>query len=285
MAEVNERTGSRLEMTAVAEHGQSGGAIFVRWPDGRPGVLTRAQASVEQMRRTRDVLGMARSRGLPVPRHDLVVELAGGTVAVVQEYLPGMPLNSTRVDSDTVDAMVAMNDRFAAMLIDYPEVPISPFLVGENIPSVCRASLEHHSERSRRLLRKIQHVGSGTPNEMAGDDLVHPDYHPENVLGDGAGHITGVVDWNLGAGRGDRRFALIKFRFELAWDTLGQAPPDRATIDRLDEILHARIPPDLLRLYWAHWTLRHLHHAIHDEKWRRLETIDLFLDLGETRLF
>ncbi|MBO0884905.1 MAG: hypothetical protein J2P17_32140, partial [Mycobacterium sp.] len=60
----------------MAESGASGGAAFVEWPDGRAGVLTQPYASVERMRLTADILGLARSRGLPVPRHDLVVELA-----------------------------------------------------------------------------------------------------------------------------------------------------------------------------------------------------------------
>lgn len=83
IAKVNERTGSDLEFVGTAEHGESGGATYVRWPDGRDGVLTRTYAPVKRMRITADILSLVQSRGLPVPRHDVVVELADRSVAAV----------------------------------------------------------------------------------------------------------------------------------------------------------------------------------------------------------
>jgi aminoglycoside phosphotransferase (APT) family kinase protein len=130
----------------------------------------------------------------------------------------------------------------------------------------------------------IRELGGGELHEMVGDDLVHPDYTLGNVLYDETDRITGVVDWNLGAARGDRRFALVGLRFDLAWSTLydgGEHGVTQETIDRLDEILDETIEPTLLRVYWAHWTLNRLDWVIsHHSR----ETIDLFLALGESRL-
>lgn len=288
--EINERTGSALRLIGMAAHGESGGAAYVRWPDGRDGVVTRSPIPVKRMRLTADVLSLARSRGLPVPRHDLVIELTDGRVAIVQERMPGLP--ARRVDANVIEAMVAMNEQFAGLLATHTDVPIPPLHLRE--PALIAPShdevLESYNDRSRRLLRRIRQIGRDEPHEMTGDDLVHLDYGLGNVLYDTSGQITGVVDWNLGAARGDRQFALIKLRIDLSWDrsTFVQTP-DKASyhvehqaIDRLDEILGTLIDPLLARVYWAHWILQHLFWAIRNE--RQQETIDLFLDLGERSL-
>jgi aminoglycoside phosphotransferase (APT) family kinase protein len=283
IAEINDRTGSDLELVGVAEHGETGGAVYVRWPNGRDGVVTRTDTPIDQLRRTAEVLSLGRSRGLPLPRHRLLVELDSGNVAVVQERLRGMP--ARRTDAKVIDAMVALNERFADLLADRPDVPIPPMHLSQSGPAYWRhETLEAYDDRSRDLLGLIREVGGGEPHEMVGHDLVHPDYTLGNVLYDETGRITGVVDWNLGAARGDCRFALVGLRFDLAWSTLydgGEHGVTQEAIDRLDEILDETIEPTLLRAYWAHWTLNRLDWVIsHHSR----ETIDLFIALGESRL-
>jgi hypothetical protein len=56
-------------------------------------------------------------------------------------------------------------------------------------------SLESHSDRSRRLLRRIREIGSYEPYEMIGDDLVHTDFMVPNILFDETGQITA---WSTG---------------------------------------------------------------------------------------
>ncbi|MGW5361747.1 phosphotransferase [Actinopolymorpha pittospori] len=284
VAAVNARTGSRLKLVGVAEHGETGGAAYVRWPDGRAGVVTHVfHRSIEQARHDAEVLALLRSRGLPVPRHDLLVDLGGGTVAVVQERLPGSP--AKRTDPAVIEAMVTMNERFAGLLADRPDVPIRPLHLRESGPVFPRhETLAEHSDRSRRMLRLIREIGSGEPHEMVGDDLVHVDFTVPNVLFDDAGQITGVVDWNLGLARGDRRFGLIKLYFDLTWALAteeGRRHVDPAALDRLNDVLEETLEPDVLRLYWAHWTLYQLHWAIRSGE---AYVIDLHLDLGESRL-
>ncbi len=283
VAAVNEVVGCRLQAVGVAEHGESGGAVFVRWPDGRDGVLTVSGIPPKDMQLTADVLSMARSRGLPVPRHDLVVELGDGTVAVVQERLPGAP--AARADAAVVDAMVAMNERFAGLLADRPDVPIPALYLQESGPVFPRhETLEGYNDRSRRLLRRIREIGRSEPREMVGDDLVHTDFTVPNILFDEAGQITGVVDWNFGVARGDRRFGLVKLLFDLTWAAASPAGPqqaEQAAIDRVNEVLDTTVEPDLLRMYWAHWTLTMLHWTIRSGS---PDVIDLHLALGETRL-
>ena len=279
VAEVNDRAGCDLSLVGVAEHGVSGGAVYVRWPDGRDGVITRSPASVARMEQTAEVLAEARAAGLPVPRHDLVVEL-GDVVALVQERLPGAP--TSRVDADVIDAMVAMNERFAGLLASRPEVPIPPLCLqrgglGESKHQV----LENHSSRSRRLLHTIYEIGGKEPHEMSGDDLVHPDYTFGNVLYNDRGQVSGVVDWNWGIGRGDRHLALVRIYIDLFWSTLYPGSVHQSAFTRLDEIVEGLIDPHVLRMYWAHITLGQLSYWIRDGK---AQAIALFQRFGEHRL-
>src|SRR5581483_7339599 len=110
-------------------------------------------------------------------------------------------------------------------------------------------------------------AGGLDADELPGDDLVHVDFHPGNVLVDG-GRISGVVDWD-GAGRGDRHLDLVTLRYDLEL----RAP---ALAARLDGYLRARVPADVLRLCWAHMGIRLVDWAIrHDtaadvERWLRV---------------
>jgi len=97
LEQIENRTGIALELIAMARHGHSGGAAYVRWTDGREGILTCPPVSIERMRLTAETLALAKSRGLPVPQHDLVVSLADARTAVVQERLPGRHIRSVNV--------------------------------------------------------------------------------------------------------------------------------------------------------------------------------------------
>jgi aminoglycoside phosphotransferase (APT) family kinase protein len=110
---------------------------------------------------------------------------------------------------------------------------------------------------------------------MAGDDLVHVDYHAGNVLVDENGTISAVVDWN-GTARGDARFAIVVLRFT---GPPGQLPLDTAA--RIDEAIDDELTPDELRPYWAalslrlvDWSIRHFTDPA-TEHW---------LDLAESRI-
>lgn len=284
LEEVNGRTKSGLEIVGLAA--QTGGrssAAYVRWPDGRGGVLTRTKVSLERMRQTGSVLAAVRDKGVPVPRHELIVGLADGYVAVVQERLPGKPPSG--VDARVIEAMVATNDRFAGLLVDRPDVPApSAFPSAGQGTHPWERTLGRYSDRSRRLLARIIEVAGGEPYRMVGHDLVHTDYILGNVLHDEAGQVTGVIDWNAGAARGDRRFALIALLVDLDGYRLATSGgPHRVQPDareRLDELVRQRIDPGLLRLYWAHWRAHKVHRLIRNN--RPTKEIDHALNLAET---
>lgn len=278
VAAVNERSGAGLTLVGVAEQGDSGGAVYVRWPDGRDGVLTRSPGSPERMRQTAELLAEAKAAGLPVPRHDLIVELDGGIVALVQERLPGRP--ASRLDAEAIDAMVAVNERFAGLLADRADVPTPALRLGPDHPDPSTtAALIDHSARSRHLLERIRGIAETAPPTIAGDDLLHPDLTVGNVLYE-SGQVSGVVDWNWGAHRGDRHFALIGIYIDLFWSTVYPGKVDPSAWNRLDTVVETMIAPDLLRAYWAQVTLGQLTHWIGVSP----EAVDLFLRFGEYRL-
>jgi hypothetical protein len=155
-----------------------------------------------------------------------------------------------------------------------PDVPVAALYLTGDGPGFClHGPLAGHDRRTARLLSWIEAVGAASPPAMAGDDLVHLDFHPGNVLVDGSGAVTGIIDWD-GAARGDRRFDLVTLRFAI--------PPDQpALAARLDAELAERLTADELRPYWASmalrqvdWTIRH--HDAH--------TVERYLTIAETRL-
>ncbi|WP_238342426.1 phosphotransferase family protein [Actinopolymorpha rutila] len=245
--------GVRLEPLGRGSGGEIG-ATLVRWPDGREGVLKSiTHRSFSEVQRTADVLEMARGHGLPVPLYERVLDL-GGSVAIVQERLPGTP--PLVVDRGLLEALVALNERFAGLLADRLDVPAPRLYLQESGPGYClHESLAGYDRRSRRLLSWIREVGRDSPAVVAGADLVHPDLHPGNALVDGY-RLCGLVDWDELA-RGDRRFALVVLRFNAGWEGW-----DAALISWLDALLAEVLDPESFRIYWAHKSLAAVDWAI-----------------------
>ncbi|MFB9238274.1 phosphotransferase family protein [Plantactinospora siamensis] len=244
LAAVAGHTGVRLDYLGPCSGGEVG-AAYVRWPDGRRGVLGRDRQDVAGLVR------LAGDAGVPVPGYDLVAPLDGGGWAVVQRLLPGAA--PATVDRSLFDGLLAINSRLRGLLADRDDLPPLPLHLRSSGPGFCvHESLAGYDRRTARLLERVRAVGAER-DAADGPDLVHADFHPGNVLVD-AGRITGVVDWD-GAARGDGWLDLVTLRFDLALraPTLGS---------ELAERLRAAVPPDRLRAYWAHMALRQVDWSI-----------------------
>jgi aminoglycoside phosphotransferase (APT) family kinase protein len=266
-AAVRERTGVDLVVERLSAGGQVG-AAYVRGPDGRRGVLTwvpgRTLAELEAGPLA--VLGSLRRTGYPAPRIELAAEV-DGAVVLVQELLPGA--GPQRFSGGLLDQALALNDRQAGALAGHPAVPAVELHLAADGPGFClHGPLREHDRRTRRLEAWVREVAAGHPDGLPGDDAVHLDFHPGNLLVD-ADRITGVVDWG-GAGRGDRRLDLVTLRF---------APHEPDVAERLDEILDG-LPPDVLRPAWAHMSLRMVDWAI---RHHTPADVERWIDLAEQR--
>lgn len=250
------RDGIVLELVGPAPGGEVG-AAFVRWPDGREGVLTRAgdgsAASEVALRQTAEVLDLARGRGVPAPRYDLIAGV-GETHAVVQERLPGAA--PERVEPELVHEMLAAVRTWDGLLADRSELGSPPLYLTESGPGFClHESLAGYDDRTRALLERVHEIGQDV-DQLEGEDLVHLDFHPGNVLVDGDGRLTGIVDWD-GWGRGDRWFSVEVLAFDLA-----HRRADAAVRAHLDRLLRDAVPADRLLAYRAHLALRQVDWSI-----------------------
>ncbi len=283
LTQLHAATGAELELIGPLPGGQVGAAL-VRWPDGRESVLTHGGDASDdgwgRIERTGELLDLARDRGIPAPRYQLVSRLPG-RVAVVQERLPGeLP---SRVDLALVENLASIAGRGAGLLRGRPDVPAVELYLLRSGPGFCmHQTLARYDDRTRRLLGLVRSIGAGYAHRMSGDDLVHTDFHPGNVLVDRTGAVTGVVDWD-GAGRGDHRFALVTLRFDLAvpgvdaQDRSARSAAARWLDNRIDDLLDAAT----LRTYWAHMGLRLVDWAI---RHHGPDEVDRWLTVAASRL-
>lgn len=251
------------------------GAAYVRWADGHRSVLTwRPGAELSQVRAGPvAVTDALRAIGYPAPAMEVAVQI-GRDVVLVQELLPGLKIECIEVD--VLEQALALNELQAGALAGLRDVmaPVSLYLRDDG-PGFClHEPLRWHNSRSAELERRILAVADEYPDHLAGDDAVHLDFHPGNMLVSGR-TLTGVVDWD-GAGRGDRRLDLVTLRFGVHGEPCGPG-----VVERLDAILDA-VPEDVLRPAWAHMGLRMTDWAI---RHFAASAVEHWLDLAEQRIW
>ena len=263
------KTGVRLIVEGPCAGGEVG-AAYVRWADeGRRSVLKwRPHSQVEELRRgPLAVSAAARAAGIPAPATELA-EQVGHAVVMVQQLLPGAKLD--RLDESTLDQALRLNQQQANLLAQRQDIPAVQLYLQEDGPGYClHEPLRQHSSRGAALDRRISQIDGAA---VAGNDAVHFDFHPGNLLAI-QGAITGVVDWD-GAGRGDRRLDLVTLRFGVH---PGAGPE---VTRRLDDVLD-QVPEDVLKPLWAHMSLRMTDWAI---RHHAPEDLHQWLELAEQRL-
>ena len=209
------------------------GAAYVRWPDGHRSVLTRGP-DVSRL------LSVARGAGIPAPMYELVQP-----PIVVQELLPGSIAHMPT--AATIQSMIEINRRCRGVLAGRSDLPALPLYLREDGPGFClHGSLRTYDNRTRSLLDQVEEIGRAFPDTLEGDDLVHTDFHPENVLVDATGTVTGVIDWD-GVTRGDADFDLFTLHFDLA---------------HRSPALRVHVPDTVALVCWAHMSLRMVDWAI-----------------------
>ncbi|MGW1304231.1 phosphotransferase [Streptomyces sp. NPDC002514] len=269
---LHRQTGVRLTLDGPCPGGQVG-AAYVRWPDEHRSVLKwRPHSQAEGMRAGPLAVAEAlRLAGYPAPATELVAQI-GHAVVMVQELLPGTKID--HLDHRGLDQALELNQMQADQLADRPDIPTVALHLRQDGSGYClHGPLRQHDRRSAALERWIAAVGSDCPPESAGQDAVHADFQPGNMLTTD-GSVTGVVDWD-GAARGDRRFDLVTLRFGIHAEET-----DPGVTQRLDAVLDS-LPEDVLRPAWAHMSLRMVDWAIRHFTPAEVEH---WLDLAEQRV-
>lgn len=283
IAALNERSGAGLELLGRAATGKLGGALLVRWPDGRPAVVTVFGGDLAAASRVATSVNELAASGLPVPRHELVVDL-GERVVFVQERLPAPPPRS--FSEAQVDAIWAVNERFAGAATTLSVVPpvhewFRP-VDGQDVDVVALAA-SAGSGRAEAVVAELVDVAVSSLDLLGGTDVVHVDLNAANVLFDEGDVATGVVDWNLGLFAGPRHLALVQTRFDREWFVRGEAPDpgETAAARYLDRLLAERVDPERLRAWWAFWLLHGLPQAFAS---RKASVVDWHLALADTHV-
>lgn len=243
------------------------GAGYVTDRQGRRLVLTWQPGTPSDRHRDVTALtGVARSRGVPAPRYEHVVQV-GEDVAIVQELLPGTA--PATPDEHLVAQLLDLNGRLRGALEGREDVPLADLHLTGSGPGFClHETLQVHSAATRRLLGRVRELGAAA-GPVTGTDLVHLDYQPANVLVDDRGRVTGVVDWD-GASRGDGDLDLVTLCFALHAAAPGPA-------QALERRLRASASPERLAVLWAHLALRLVDWAI---RHHGPEDVDLWISVA-----
>jgi hypothetical protein len=197
------------------------------------------------------LVSTARARGMPAPRYEDIVGLPDGGAVVLQEFVEGQrPVPSRQL----IALLLALTERNRSALqgTAHAAQP-TPLYLTEDGPGYClHAPLRSHSRQTRRLLDGIEEIGRSEVDALAGDDLVHFDCHPGNMLADphDPTRIVGILDWDS-ATNGDVAIDAVTLALDLVlYDT------DPVLVDQIVDHLHQTTPESVLRPCWAHGLLR-----------------------------
>jgi hypothetical protein len=185
--------------------------------------------------------------------------LGDGGVVVLQEFVAGVRPN---LNVDVITSLLELTDRRRGVLkgTRYESERTRLYLIDDG-PGFCvHGPLREHNRRTRRLLDWIEAVGRSEVDAVAGDDLVHFDYHFGNVLVDprDQSRVVAILDWD-GARSGDVGVDDVNLALDLV---LYNAEP--TLVDQIADHLAQTTTENARRAYWAHgllklvdWRLRH----------------------------
>ncbi len=208
---LSELTGKRFRLVGQLSGGETGAHQFIG-PDDQPIVVKWDTTTDGRAFRSEGVVLSERLRqraGWPVPAQSVVD--GDGICFVIQEFMLGNP--PTTIDHQLVDQLLELHSRRLGLAqphdpIRWPKNLITTLTVGGD--GYCRhAPLYGYDKRTRSLIGRIESFGrSLVADDFVGQDVVHWDLHPGNLLVVEAGVLSAVVDTDF-AIVGDAAFDLV----------------------------------------------------------------------------
>ena len=276
IAHINQRLGTSYKTIGRYAAGEGGGATQIIDDDQNRYVLkfsARHEFRPEHAARATKLL-----RGLGYPASEYVTF---GTVEQtsysLQGELRGAPIG-LRIQPALLPQLLHLNDLQLGQGDDENDEPQRVIRgVMEGYADFCVIdTFRVYSAESARMLRVLQRLVAGRASECRKrNDIVHFDFHPNNILIEGE-RITGVIDWE-GSESGDCAFDLATllfytWRFEEFRDQLWRALLERTTRGAIAVYLAHMIVRQL------DWSMRHHTRATVDQYMRIardiLRTID-----------
>jgi Ser/Thr protein kinase RdoA (MazF antagonist) len=220
---LRDQAGLDLVALRAAGAGESRRAFWVTDRTGTVSVLKivpdTPPETAGRLRTLDAVLARLRDRGYPAPRFRAIGHVPG-LVFWIQERLPGSALDSGQNEPDyaalarLLPGLLRLNDAQAGL-------GTGPggwrSLITQTLASggdgYCLHSSLQASPQARDLLPMLRRIGDRCgPAIPDGEDFVHYDFTPANLLSDGTA-ITGVIDINPPILAGDRAFDLATLLF------------------------------------------------------------------------
>ncbi len=220
---LREQAGLDVAAVRAAGAGESRSAFWVTDHAGAVSVLKilpgAPPGAAGYLRELDAVLARLRGRGYPAPRFRVIGQVPG-LVFWVQPRLPGTAVDRGWREPDhaalarLLPALFRLNDAQAGLGTG-PQQWRS--LIAQTLASggdgYCLHSTLQASPDARDLLPVLRRIGERCgPAIPDGQDFVHYDFTPANLLSDGTA-ITGVIDVNPPVLAGDRAFDLATLLF------------------------------------------------------------------------
>ena len=237
---LSELTGESYVLHGPLFGGETGAHRF-SGPDGRPLVIKWDSTDVGRIARREGVGLSERLRlraGWPIPAE--TIHEAEGITFIIQEFMAGSPPEA--MSHALIEQLLELHRRRMGMAepsdVDrWSETLITTLTHGGT--GYCRHdALRGYTDQTRSLIERVEHCGADLdPGHFGGEDIVHWDLHPGNLLVLD-GQLSAVIDTDF-AMIGDGRFDLVM----IALTSLGvDCEPDvtvrlfSEALDPLDEL-------------------------------------------------
>ncbi|WP_127532898.1 aminoglycoside phosphotransferase family protein [Paenibacillus kobensis] len=245
---VNRQQHAHYRMISKFENGVQG-AFTIQDDTGKEFVLKWADkpeltARIGEALRYTELL---HSQGYPLPRYVHIGSALNGRYSV-QEKLPGSLCDPKELPK-LLPRILELNELQRGKAVpggSWPEPIVQAVLQGGT--EFCRHEpLLQHSSATAELLDLLKRTASAYEQyEYAANDIVHFDFHHQNLLVQ-EGELSGVVDWQFPLA-GDRTFDLLTLML--------YTEPDSEVWNRLWEVSRQRIGRGTASIYLSYLLLR-----------------------------